>query len=111
MSKTTSRLVKIFVVVIVLFLIALPKISFLWQETSSAGILPGAGQFALTVTGHIIKTEKLDNIIKITGTILANESVELSSEISGRVEQIHFREGQYVKAGALLVSLNNDEPL
>lgn len=41
------------------------------------------------------------------GSLLPDESVMIRPEIAGRVAQLHFREGQRIKAGALLVSLDD----
>ncbi|WP_215224265.1 efflux RND transporter periplasmic adaptor subunit [Echinicola shivajiensis] len=56
-----------------------------------------------------IKTERLENNLKVTGNVLPNESVELRPEINGLVESINFKEGQFVKKGTPLVYLNDDE--
>src|SRR5690606_27580027 len=45
--------------------------------------------------------------IDITGSIEANESVTLKSEVSGLVTGIYFREGTQVNKGALLVKIND----
>ena len=63
----------------------------------------------LPVTGYIIKPERIDNRIRTTGTVLANEEVELRSEVSGKIEQIAFREGSRVAKGDMLVKINDDE--
>ena len=44
-----------------------------------------------------------------TGTFEANEQVMVASEIAGRIEKIHFEEGDYVLEGQLLVSINADD--
>ncbi|VXB80783.1 Efflux transporter periplasmic adaptor subunit [Pseudomonas sp. 8BK] len=41
------------------------------------------------------------------GSLRPDESVMIRPEIAGRVAQLHFREGQRVEAGALLVSLDD----
>nr|WP_298145218.1 efflux RND transporter periplasmic adaptor subunit [uncultured Pseudomonas sp.] len=41
------------------------------------------------------------------GSLRSDESVMIRPEIDGRLAQLHFREGQSVKAGALLVSLDD----
>jgi membrane fusion protein (multidrug efflux system) len=41
--------------------------------------------------------------------VLANEEVEVRSEISGIIKKIHFKEGQKVQKGQLLATLNDDE--
>ena len=63
----------------------------------------------IPVSGVVLTPERIDNKISVTGSIEANESVELKSEISGIVEEIHFTEGSEVKKGDLLVSLDDDE--
>ncbi len=65
----------------------------------------------IPVSGAVINPERIDNKISVTGSVQANESVELKSEISGLVEKIHFKEGVPVSQGDLLVSLDDDEIL
>lgn len=75
------------------------------ESQSPAG---GRGQ-ALTVEALVLKTEPLENKILTTGTLLANEEVELRPEISGRVISVHFEEGSRVQKGDLLVKINDRE--
>lgn len=51
----------------------------------------------------------LENKIFATGTLLANEEVEIRSEISGRVTQVNFDEGRAVRKGDLLLKINDRE--
>jgi len=62
---------------------------------------------ALNVEILVLKSEKASNNIQSTGTILPNEKVELAAEGSGKVIGIYFKEGSFVKAGQLLVKLND----
>jgi len=64
---------------------------------------------SIPVNAVVVKPKKVENKITLTGSIVANESVELKSEISGRIEKIYFKEGTRVKDGDLLVSINDDE--
>ena len=57
----------------------------------------------LPVKAHIVTLEKLSNSVMATGTVLANEEVELRSEVSGKITKILFKEGSYVKKGDLLI--------
>lgn len=43
------------------------------------------------------------------GTLVANETLTLVSELSGRVIEINFQEGQLVHKGDVLLRLNDDE--
>ena len=63
----------------------------------------------MEVLAVIATSKPLDNNLRITGSLTANESVELKSEVSGVVEKILFKEGQPVNKGQLLVELNSDE--
>jgi len=46
---------------------------------------------------------------EIVGSLLANESVTIRPEITGRVDAIHFQEGQFVTKGMTLISLDTKE--
>lgn len=53
--------------------------------------------------------ESVDDQIYSSGSILADESVQLSAETSGIVTHIHFREGSSVERGDLLLKINDSE--
>ena len=79
---------------------------------STSGDAPGgAGQrdVRLPVAAVVLRPEALTNSIRATGTILANEEVELRSEIAGKIDRIVFQEGTVVTKGDLLVKINSDE--
>ena len=59
------------------------------------------------VTAYIVKPEKISNEITASGTIRANEDVQLQPELSGKVVQINFKEGSKVSKGQLLIKLND----
>jgi membrane fusion protein (multidrug efflux system) len=61
----------------------------------------------VAVNVMIVKDTVLDNYIDITGTIDANERVNLISETAGNITGIYFTEGARVKKGQLLVKVNN----
>jgi len=47
--------------------------------------------------------------VEALGTAKANEAIDIVAKVSNRVTAIHFREGQYVKQGDVLVELDADE--
>ena len=61
------------------------------------------------VSGVIVQPRDLENRIMATGTLIANEEVELHSEIPGRIVSINFTEGTLVKKGDLLVKIDDRE--
>ena len=63
----------------------------------------------MTVSGIVVKTQTFDNNLSLSGSIEANEQVEIRSEISGIVEGIYFKEGSNVAKGQLLFKVNDVE--
>lgn len=96
------------VVLGVLFLLALPKLN-LFSSKDEQGPAANLAQPKLPVEALVLKPERLDNKLVITGSVLPNESLEIKSEISGKISRIYFREGKRVKKGDLLVEINDDE--
>ncbi len=47
--------------------------------------------------------------VEALGTVRANESVDITAKIADRVAAIHFKEGQHVRKGELLVELDSAE--
>lgn len=105
MNKTVKRILYIGIVIVILGAIIYPKLP---NGDSSAAAGPTARP-KITVDGLVLAEQELKNQINITGTILADESVLLNSEVAGKVSQILFEEGQSIKKGKLLVKLNDDE--
>jgi len=57
----------------------------------------------------IVKDTAFSNAINITGTIDANEQVDLRSETAGNITGIYFKEGTHVSKGQLLVRVYNQD--
>ena len=74
---------------------------------------PGAGGppggFATQVIAVKAVREAVSEQLRVIGTVLANETVDLQAEVDGRVTAIHFEEGQRVEAGQLLLELDSTE--
>jgi membrane fusion protein (multidrug efflux system) len=73
---------------------------------------PGnAAPKAMTVGGMIVEPKLLENNILTTGNVIANEEVELRSEVPGRIVAINFEEGSLVTKGSLLLKIDDRELL
>ncbi|MCP4902357.1 MAG: efflux RND transporter periplasmic adaptor subunit [bacterium] len=107
MAFTARRAIGVFAVVAISILVAAPKLRQLWPDTKPDG--PAAAATILQVTVHEVQPERLAEVLATTGTIRANEEVELVSEVSGKVTAIHFDEGSRVAAGDLLVKIDDSE--
>ncbi len=63
----------------------------------------------LPVSIYIAKKEIKDDGFVRLGNLIPKEKVDIVSELSGRVTQINFNEGQFVKKGDLLIKLDDQE--
>jgi membrane fusion protein (multidrug efflux system) len=74
---------------------------------SMAAAAPGPSAQPTQVEAVIVKGEALERTIEAVGTLISNESAIISPEISGRVTEILFDEGQEVKQGDILLKLDD----
>jgi membrane fusion protein (multidrug efflux system) len=63
----------------------------------------------VVVTAVVIKPQDFSNTISLSGSIEANEQIEIHSEVSGIVESISFSEGSQVSKGQVLLKVNDIE--
>lgn len=110
MNKRTKGILIGLIILVIAFLIIYPKL-----DLSGAGnaeqrpaTVANAGT-ALPVTVVVAEHQRLENTISVTGSVLANETVQLSPELPGMITRITFTEGQMVKKGQPLVYLNDEE--
>ena len=95
----------IIIVVIVVGLILL-KVLFLSPKQKAPANPAGKQQTAL-VRATIVKRSELDNVIKSSGSVLANEEVMLNVETAGKIISLKLKEGSKVTKGELLVKVND----
>lgn len=107
MNKKLRIIVLSLIVLILIAIIFLPKI-FSSNTSGPENTSIGRAE-TVTVKAHIVNYETLNNRVFATGTILANEEVELRSEVSGKITQILFKEGSFVNKGDLLVKINDSD--
>ena len=119
MTKSSKRLARTTItailIVIVLGVILYPKLKPAFRSGSETGLssqtpnMRGSGQ-PLYASGYVITPVQMDELIYSTGSLIPDESVELSFETTGKVVGIYFTEGARVKRGELLAKIN-DKPL
>jgi membrane fusion protein, multidrug efflux system len=63
----------------------------------------------ITVNGTVVHLQTFDNNLALSGSIEANEQVEIRSEVSGIVKNIFFQEGTTVAKGQVLFKVNDIE--
>lgn len=106
MNKLLKRTFLILpVVLVVLYMLGrrLDWFNFEKKTTAVESFTPSG----LPVKALIVHPVDLDNRIFTSGTVLPDESVELSSEASGKITAIYFKEGERVRKGDLLLTIND----
>ena len=58
---------------------------------------------------YLVQPTSLTNAVVTTGSVLADEAVTLQSEVAGKITSLNIQEGQPVKKGQLLFTINADE--
>lgn len=115
MKPAWRTIVWVFVGVSVMGALAAPKIMPLFHakasERSAAapskGGKAGGSKAVLKVSAITVRPAKLLETVSATGSLLADEGVELQAETNGKVVSIGFTEGARVRKGDLLVKLND----
>jgi membrane fusion protein (multidrug efflux system) len=101
LSKTVIFIVLLVVVLLLIKFVALNK------DTPKPAATAGSAAAAVGVSAVIVKPQKLDQIINSSGTVLANEEVDLHPESSGKITELLLKEGTRVNKGDLLVKIND----
>jgi membrane fusion protein (multidrug efflux system) len=102
------------VILLLLAVAVLASAGFYWkQRTSTSAVArpaqPAKGGGGVPVKVGAVRTGTISEEATAVGTLLANESVMIRPEREGRITVIHFTEGQLVRKGEKLVSLDTAE--
>lgn len=80
------------------------------SESSNKGAgKDGAKKAPMAVNGVVVAPQEFSNNLSLSGSIEANEQVEIRSEVPGIAEKIFFTEGTTVSKGQVLVKINDVE--
>jgi membrane fusion protein, multidrug efflux system len=69
----------------------------------------GAGMPAMRVNGVVVQPQHFSNTLSVTGSIEANEQIQIRPQVSGVVQSISFNEGSKVSKGQVLVKVDDSE--
>jgi membrane fusion protein, multidrug efflux system len=64
---------------------------------------------AMNVSAIVATPKLLTDQLRTTGSLLAEEEVQLTAEVAGRIMHIGFEEGQRVEKGALLLKTDDEQ--
>jgi membrane fusion protein, multidrug efflux system len=107
MNKKFKTILWVLVSVIVVGLIAYPKVKGYLVKKDASNMMGARPSVAVVI--KVINPGLLREIIKSSGTIIPDEEVDLTFETSGKIANIYFKEGSYVKKGELLAKLIDDD--
>src|SRR5687767_1143304 len=102
------------VALIVLAIAVMGGVGYYWKSSTSSPVAAPKSAAAakgsgLPVKAGSVRTGTISEEISAVGSLLANESVMIRPEREGRITTIHFNEGQIVRKGEKLVSLDTAE--
>lgn len=79
------------------------------NEENGKGKNGGGDKKPSKVSGIVLKPQIFSDNLSLSGSIEANEQIEVRSEVSGVVESINFQEGSFVSKGQQLFKINDIE--
>ncbi|HUG13105.1 MAG TPA: efflux RND transporter periplasmic adaptor subunit [Opitutaceae bacterium] len=79
------------------------------QEAKAPARTVGAATAAIPVYTHKVEARPFVEHLVATGSVLAEEAVELTSEVAGKVVAVRFEEGTRVNKDDILVKLDDSE--
>lgn len=114
MTQKTKIILFSSIVVLLLGIVFFPKYKSLFNkgetQTASAPTPTQQNRRQLNVNAMVLQPQKLTDVFRTKGQLLPDEEVDLSFEASGKITNIYFKEGTFVKKGTLLAKVN-DQPL
>lgn len=110
MNKPVRNISIILIVVILGALLIVPKLISEKNKTQTPSG-PNTSQQEISADAFIIKEIDLENEVATVGTIIANEEVEIKSELTRKITGIYFKEGTFVPKGKVLFKLDDSDIL
>ena len=104
-----KTILTVIIIVIVIGMLAFFKIRSSSQKSQATPQKQGAG--AVMAQAIVLHDTTLSYDLQTLGTIRANESVEIVSELSRKIISVNFQEGKNVSRGELLFQLDNADLL
>lgn len=105
-TEIRKRFIRAGVVILVLFLL-LPKVIPLFYD--AVEFFEEEEEDVNIVDVIVLESTRHEDKISATGTMRANQEVELSSEVSGIITDLLINEGSEVEQGELLVKINDND--
>lgn len=95
-----------------LLLIVFAIFAFIWLRPDKGGKVQAPTNHAASVSevnGMVTTGGRFANVITVSGSIEANEQVQIRSEVTGIVKNLYFQEGTSVSSGQVLLQIDDAE--
>lgn len=89
-----------------ILLVALAAGVWIWRTSSAAANAKGTGAAAVQVVSAVVTQRDVAARVTANGTVSALQTVEVRPQISATVKAVHIKEGQYVRTGDRLFTLD-----
>lgn len=99
-SRNKSKIIKFTVLFIVIFLAVY---GFKYYKDKNSNSANQSVRTVKAMRGNVVST------VSSTGTLTLEKSVDISSKVTGRITQVYVRENQEVRAGDILVKLDDSQ--
>jgi len=110
LNKPARNISVILIVIVLGALLIVPKLLSEKNKTQTpAG--QNTSQQEIPVDVFVIKQIDLENEVVTVGTIIANEEVDIKSELTRKITGIYFKEGTFVPNGKILFKLDDSDIL
>lgn len=96
-----------FLLTIITFLVVITVAMAVSFKVSMANAPKGPPSFPLPVETHVVKSSAWEQRMEAVGTLQSNERVTIRPELTAKLIKIHFDEGQKVKKGDPLFTLDD----
>ncbi|HKL71046.1 MAG TPA: efflux RND transporter periplasmic adaptor subunit [Marinilabiliaceae bacterium] len=108
MNKQLKRVLQIGLVLLIVAFLVIYKAGW-FRSISSESPQQMRGSAALPVTVVKLASSTMETSIKSAGSLVPEDEISITTEVSGMVSSLHFQDGMTVKKGDLLVRINDDE--
>ncbi len=110
LSKRLKTVLILLAVILVSTLVLAPRV---WSDGPEKRAAPGktSARAFIPVDAYVVKATTLVDQLQTTGTVQANQEVDLVSEVARKVTAIAAKEGTFVRSGALLFKLDDADLL
>lgn len=100
--------------IILLIIVTLIGLKFLvfpapHKQADSKPGAPKAVAVSVRLSAQVVKLQELDNTISSSGSLLANEEVQVQPEVAGKITELYIQEGTNVRKGQLLLKINDQD--